>query len=102
MRDVINGYLLAAERGQPGEAYNLASGEAVRIGEVLEYLRGAVDVDVDVQQDADRLRPADLVALRGDATRAREELGWTPRFALEETLDSVLEFWRKQAASKPR
>ncbi len=102
VRDVINGYLLAAERGQPGEAYNLASGEAVRIGEVLEYLRGAVDVDVDVQQDADRLRPADLVALRGDATRAREELGWTPRFALEETLDSVLEFWRKQAASKPR
>ncbi len=97
VRDVIDGYLLAAERGRPGEAYNLASGEAVRIAEVLEYLLGAVDVDVDVQQDTDRLRPADLVALRGDATRAREELGWTPRFTLEETLDSVLEFWRKQA-----
>ena len=69
---------------------------------MLEYLRGAVSVDVDVQQDGDRLRAADLVALLGDATRAREELGWKPRYKFEETLDSVLEFWRKQAASEPR
>jgi GDP-4-dehydro-6-deoxy-D-mannose reductase len=102
VRDVVDGYLLAAEHGRPGEAYNLASGEGVRIAEVLEYLRGAVSVDVDVQQDGDRLRAADLVALLGDATRAREELGWKPRYKFEETLDSVLEFWRKQAASEPR
>ena len=100
VRDIIDGYLLAAERGRPGEAYNLCSGEAVSIADVLDYLRGAVDADVDVRQDAARLRPADLTALRGDATRASQELGWKPRFTLEETLDSVLEFWRKQAAKE--
>ena len=102
VRDVVDGYLLAAEHGRPGEAYNLASGEGVRIAEVLEYLRGAAGVNVDVQQDGDRLRAADLVTLLGDATRAREELGWKPRYKLEETLDSVLDFWREQAASEPR
>jgi len=99
VRDIIDGYLLAAQDGRPGEAYNLASGEAVPIAAVLEHLRGAVDIDIDVHEDADRKRSIDLAALRGDATRAREELGWKPRFGFEETLDSVLEFWRKQAAS---
>jgi GDP-4-dehydro-6-deoxy-D-mannose reductase len=100
IRDITDGYLLAAESGCPGEAYNLAKGEAVSIAEVLEYLLRSADVDIEVQQDVNRLRPADLVALRGDASRAREELGWKPRFTLEETLDSVLEFWRQQSAKK--
>jgi GDP-4-dehydro-6-deoxy-D-mannose reductase len=100
IRDITKGYLLAAEHGQPGQAYNLANGTAVRIGDVLEYLLRSTKVDIDVQQDASRLRPADLVALRGDASLAREQLGWNPSFTLEETLDSVLEFWRQQAAKK--
>ena len=100
IRDIVKGYLLAAEHGEPGQAYNLANGTAVRIGDVLEYLLRSTKVDIDVQQDASRLRPADLVALRGDASLAREQLGWNPSFTLEETLDSVLDFWRQQAAKK--
>ena len=100
IRDITEGYLLAAEHGQSGQAYNLANGTAVRIGDVLKYLLRSTNVDIDVQEDANRLRPADLVALRGDANRARKQLGWKPSFTLEETLDSVLEFWRQQAAKK--
>lgn len=100
VRDVTDGYLLAAREGQPGEAYNLASGRSVRIGDVLDRLRAAVDVDIEVQHAAERLRQADLEVLLGDATRARRELGWSPRFRFEETLDSVLDFWRRQAAAE--
>ena len=100
IRDITEGYLLAAEHGQSGQAYNLANGTAVRIGDVLKYLLRSANVDIDVQKDANRLRPADLVALRGDANRARKQLGWKPSFTLEETLDSVLEFWRQQVAKK--
>lgn len=98
VRDIIDGYLLAADQGQPGEAYNLASGRALRVGDVLDRLRAAVDVDIEVIPDPDRLRTADIRVLLGDATRAREELGWQPRFRFEETLDSVLDFWRQEAA----
>ena len=100
VRDIIDAYLLAAEHGAPGEAYNLASGRAVSIADVLERLRSAVDIDIEVQQDAARLRPIDLAALVGDATRARSELGWQPQYDLDDTLVSVLDFWRQQAAKE--
>ncbi len=100
VRDIVDGYLLVADRGVAGEAYNLASGNAVEIADVLDRLRGAVDADIEVRQDADRVRSVDLAALVGDATRAREELGWKPRFDFEETLASVLDFWRQQAAKE--
>ena len=100
VRDIVAGYLLAAEHGRPGEPYNLASGNGVRIGDLLDMLRAAVDIDIDVQQDADRLRTIDLATLLGDATRARVELGWKPRFSFDETLASVLGFWRQQAAKE--
>jgi GDP-4-dehydro-6-deoxy-D-mannose reductase len=100
VRDIIDAYLLAAEHGAPGEAYNLASGDAVVIADVLERLRDAVDIDIEVKQDAGRVREIDLAALVGDAARAREELGWKPRFHFDETLASVLDFWRRQAAKE--
>ncbi len=100
VRDIIDAYLLAAERGAPGEAYNLASGDAVLIADILDRLRDAVDIDIEVQQDAGRVRAIDLAALVGDATRARRELGWSPKFDFDETLASVLDFWRRQAAKE--
>ena len=100
VRDMVDGYLLAAEHGVAGEAYNLSSGSAIEIAEVLDRLCAAVDVDIEVRQDADRMRPIDLAALVGDSTRARTELGWSPRFNFDETLASVLDFWRQQAAKE--
>ena len=97
VRDVVDGYILAASEGDPGRVYNLASGQAVRIGDILDHLVAAAKVEINVTQDPDRLRKADLSVLCGDASRARDELGWVPRFSLEETLDSVLEFWRHEA-----
>jgi GDP-4-dehydro-6-deoxy-D-mannose reductase len=101
VRDVVDGYIRAAEHGAPGRAYNLASGRAVRIGDVLDALRAAANVDIEVQHDNARLRKVDLRVLRGDASRARRELGWQPRIDFDETLAAVLDFWRQQAAAAP-
>lgn len=98
VRDVVDGYIRAAEHGAPGAAYNLASGQAVRIGDVLDTLRAAAAVDIEVQQDDTRLRKVDLRVLRGDATRARRDLGWQPVYGFDQTLAAVLDFWRQQAA----
>lgn len=99
VRDIVDGYLLAADAGRPGTPYNLASGRSVRIGDMLDRLRAAVDVDIEVQPDPERMRKVDVDVLLGDAERARQELGWKPRFSFEETLDTVLDFWRQQARS---
>ena len=97
VRDIVDGYVLAASRGEPGRVYNLASGEAVRIGDVLDHLLDAAELTISVRQDPGRQRKADLSVLTGDASRARQELGWNPTIPFTETVDSVLEFWRQRA-----
>lgn len=100
VRDIVNGYMLAAEHGQANRIYNLSSGSAVPVQRVLDQLVAAASVDIAVRQDPDRVRKVDLSILRGDSSRARQELGWQTRFTLEETLDAVLDFWREQAAAE--
>ncbi len=97
VRDVIDGYLLAAEHAEPGSIYNLASGLPVRIGGILEDLIEMARVPIEVQQDPSRMRPAEISTLVGDASLARERLGWQPSIPFEETLAGILEFWRRQA-----
>lgn len=99
VRDMVEGYILAGTRGEPGSLYNLASGRAVRVGDVLDRLMELARVPLGIRRDPQRLRPSDVPALVGDASRARRELGWQPRIPLQQTLEEVLEFWRGHAAA---
>jgi GDP-4-dehydro-6-deoxy-D-mannose reductase len=92
--DTVRAYRLIAERGQNGRAYNVCSGRAAAIREVLEMLVARARVPVRVRVDTDRLRPNDVPLLLGDPTRIGEELGWTPVVPIEVTLDALLNYWR--------
>ena len=96
VRDVVDAYAVIAERGETGTAYNVCSGTAWRIGDLLEQLLRRSRVAVRVEQEEARIRPIELPRLVGDNTRLRS-LGWTPRIPLETMLDDVLEYWRSRA-----
>lgn len=82
-------YRLLAEKGQPGEVYNIASGEAPSIGEALERLMAISGVHPKVEQDPERMRPVDLPLLLGDNRRLKA-LGWEPRRTLD---DALADLW---------
>jgi GDP-4-dehydro-6-deoxy-D-mannose reductase len=94
VRDTVRAYQAILERGQPSRPYNVSSGDAIAIGEVLEMLRARARVPIRVRVDPDRFRPNDVPLLAGDSTRLRDELGWTPTIPLSRTLDDLLDFWR--------
>jgi GDP-4-dehydro-6-deoxy-D-mannose reductase len=97
VRDIVRGYWLLLERGRAGEVYNLCSGRAWAIQEVLDYLiSGARVRPISVKVDPARFRPSDVPVLRGDATKIRKELGWEPKIPFEQTLTELLEYWRKR------
>ena len=98
VRDTVRAYRAIAERGRPGRAYNVCSGRAVAIREVLEMLLARARVPISVVVDPTRYRPNDQPLVVGDPTRIRTELGWTADIPLERTLDDLLEYWRGQAA----
>ncbi len=98
VRDVVRAYRLLAERGEPGEVYNICSGRSVTLDEVVRVLLALAGSDLRITTDPARMRPVDLPDLRGDASRLHAATGWEPQFALEDTLLDVLAYWRDQDA----
>ncbi len=103
VRDVVRGYWLLLERGEPGEVYNLCSGKAWSIQQVLDFLlRQARAGKVSVQEDPTRLRPSDVPHLVGDASKIQQALGWRTEIPFEQTLKDLLDYWRQRVkASAP-
>lgn len=105
VRDMVRAYEAIALRGRPCRPYNVSTGRAIAIGEVLEMLRARARVPIRIRVDDTRLRPNDLPVLVGDASRLRQELGWVPAIPLQQTLDDLLAYWRTaiaSAAPRPR
>jgi len=96
VRDMVNGYFLAATKGKPGEVYNICSGKAVKIGEVLEILLKMSKVKTKVVQDPSRMRPSDVPILQGDCSKFRRKTGWKPKIPLQKTLKDLLNYWRER------
>ncbi len=99
VRDTVRAYRLLADRGIPGRAYNVCSGRAISIRELLDMLLARARVSITIRKDPARYRPNDHPLLVGDPTRIREELGWTAEIPLEKTVDDLLAYWR--AVSNP-
>jgi GDP-4-dehydro-6-deoxy-D-mannose reductase len=97
VRDTVRAYQLILERGQPGRPYNVCSGRALQIGELLDMLLSRARVPITVKVDPGRYRPNDTPLLVGDPGRLRDELGWTPTIPIEQTLDDLLAFWRSDS-----
>lgn len=96
VRDMVRGYYLAALNGELGEVYNICSGRAVRIGEILKMLLGFSKVRVTIKQDSSRMRPSDVPILQGDFSKFREKTGWVPKIPLKKTLKDLLDYWRSK------
>ena len=94
VRDTVNAYQALMARGISGRPYNVCSGHAHRMSDVLETLLAQTNVDITVNIDQDRLRPQDNNLLLGDPSRINAEVGWYAKTELEETLRDTLNYWR--------
>ena len=95
VRDVVRAYTLLMEKGCSGETYNVGSGHAVSIQELLDTLLSLSRESIVVEQDAARMRPSDVPVIEADITKLREDTGWQPEYTLEETLHTMLNHNRR-------
>jgi GDP-4-dehydro-6-deoxy-D-mannose reductase len=100
VRDMVAAYVLALSRGEPGAVYNLCSGKALALRDVLQVLSRLSGVRVEVVVRQERLRPQDLEVLVGDPTAFRERTGWAPAIPLERTLADLLAYWRARTPAR--
>jgi GDP-4-dehydro-6-deoxy-D-mannose reductase len=100
VRDTVRAYATIASRGVPGRVYNVCSGRARRMRDLLDGLLDLSTVRVEIRLDADRLRPSDIPLLVGDPSRISSELGWRAEIPIEQTLADLLAHWRGRVAAR--
>ena len=100
VRDTVRAYHALMQRGHAGTCYNVCSGTAISMQEMLDGLRAHVRVPVTVTQDPARMRPADTPIVLGDRIRLTTDTGWEPAYPLATTLADLVEYWREQARAE--
>ena len=99
VRDTVRAYRALIAAGVPGRRYNVCTGRAHRMQDVVDRLLRLARTPISVEVDPGRLRPSDHPLLCGDPGRISAEIGWAPRIPLDETLRDMLDHWRGVIAS---
>ena len=90
VRDICRAYALLLEKGVKGEAYNIASGQQVKIGDVLNGLCALAGVHPEIVRDEALYRPDDR-CLMLDISLLRKTTGWAPVIPFAQTLADIME-----------
>jgi GDPmannose 4,6-dehydratase len=91
-KDYVEAMWLMLQQEEPDD-YVIATGEAHSVRELVDAAFGHVGLDPDdhVEIDPRFLRPAEVEHLIGDATKAREKLGWEPRTSFEDLVKLMVD-----------
>lgn len=101
VRDTVRAYAALVERGRPGVVYNVCSGRALVIRELVEGLCRRATRPIDVEADPALYRPHDAPMVIGDHGLLTADTGWRPGVPLDRTLDDLLAYWRDAVAAQP-
>lgn len=82
--DIVEANLLAAEKGRPGEIYNIGGGRRMTVNEVISMLEKILDRPVKVRRLGNQT--GDMRHTFADTARAQVDLGFVPKFSVEQGL----------------
>ena len=72
--------------------YLICSGESVSLREIINYIFKKLDIDIKRCQPNEKLfRPAEILDMYGDNTKAKQELNWNYNLTFFDVLDKLLE-----------
>lgn len=95
VRDVVRAYVLAVEKGKPGDVYNLGSGKSYKILDILNSLISLSSAKIKVEEDESLMMPSDNPELVCDFSKFAQITSWKPEIPIQKTLSDTLDYWRR-------
>lgn len=96
VRDMVKAYLLTLEKGEAGEVYNIGSGKALKISDILNLLISLSSATIEVKIDKSRFLPIDIKKIHCNYSKFRNQTGWNPEIPIIKTLTDTLEYERSK------
>lgn len=94
VRDVVRAYSAIILQGKRGETYNVGSGKAMEIREMLETILSFSTASITIETDPAKLRPVDVPIIEADTSKLYNLTGWKPLIPFQQTVQETLNYWR--------
>ena len=97
VRDAMRAYWEAILHCRAGEVYNIGGMTSMKVGDFLERLISLSKETIPTRCDPKLLRPADVTLQIPCVDKFKEETGWEPKYSFEESMNDLLDYWRREA-----
>ena len=94
VRDMVRAYLLALDKGVPGEVYNIGSGKPIQIKSILSKLLSLSSAKIKIEKDPSLLHPVEIEKIYCNFDKFKKQTGWQPKIPLLKTLSDTIEYER--------
>lgn len=96
-KDYVKGMWLMLQQDKPKD-YVLATGESRSVEELVDYVFNKLNLSKEKYLITDKKyeRPEELYYLKGDANKAKKELGWECEYTFTSMIDEMIEYWMKK------
>jgi dTDP-glucose 4,6-dehydratase len=100
VEDLVDGFVRAAlTAGVEGELFNIGNGEEVSMRDLASTVLEEMGNPIKALFGALPERPAEIMRMRSDSSKARAMLGWSPRHSLREGLSKTIDWYRAELAN---
>lgn len=94
VRDIVRAYALLVQMGKAGEIYNIGSGKAIAISDILNLIISNTIENIEVKIDKNRYRPVDVPIIEADISKLKKDVEWEKEISFQQTILDTLEYWR--------
>jgi len=94
VKDIVRAYRMIIESDDCLRVYNVGSGKAYKLKELLEYIVSLSNQQIEIETDLARYRPADTPIIRCDNSLLRDVIGWEPEYDIFSTLKEMYQYFR--------
>ncbi len=93
VRDIVRAYRMILESDNDSVIYNVGSGKAYSLQEMLDYIVGLSKQKIEVEVHNERFRPIDTPLVVCDHSKIEKDLGWKPEYSILDTLKEIFQYY---------
>ena len=95
VKDVVRAYRMIVESDNCNQIYNVGSGNAYSLEDMLTYIIGLSNQNIEIEVDQNRIRPTDQPVICCDRSLIGKELGWEPQYNVYDALKEMFDYYKE-------